>query len=242
MAWMTHGVVWADRDVPEGLCPHHRVCHGRLAAVLTLAEDGALPDALNVAEIDGGLAASIRRHDAVLSAYAATQDVLPFRFGVCVEEPADAKRLLEQSEDALTVALSELAGRKEYSVRVIVVPTERDDDPAASGGAAGYLGARLALRRTQDAARERAARFIALLQETLTAISLIKPLAALSGSPRRIAGWSCLMREKDFGQIAGPLDALREEAAQLGLAIRVTGPHAPFAFAAMPDMGQEGAR
>ncbi|MEV7093431.1 GvpL/GvpF family gas vesicle protein [Amycolatopsis sp. NPDC051045] len=95
--------------------------------------------------VDGTLAELAREHDAVVRAVFRSEPVLPLRFGTVLDGEDAARRLLEAGYDQARDCLDEVAGHREWGVRV------RHTEPAATSrpDAAGLTGTQYLVRRRE---------------------------------------------------------------------------------------------
>jgi hypothetical protein len=108
-----YGLVGADAQLPEdltGLGPSGKVStlvHGDVAAII-----GDVPPDRPLGTRDDLLA-----HEAVVDTVAVGTAVLPMRFPAVVEEDGVVEELLAPHHDRFVAALSELAGRVQYTLK-----------------------------------------------------------------------------------------------------------------------------
>lgn len=188
-------------------------------------------------KIGTDLAEVIRTHDALLGAYARTQDVLPLQLGTSVSDPDDASTLISRHHKAFSHVLTSLDGRAEYTVRlsrerqVTTASTLARTGTAPETDGQNYLAKRLKERGAAEAARQQISVFVTRVRLALENGGVVSSLSGPCAHPDRIAGWSCLMRPTAAAKAAMTLEQLRGTATELGLGISLSGPHAPFAFA-----------
>lgn len=186
-----------------------------------------------------GLAAELRRHDAVVSAILEQGvTIVPMRFGTVVTEPdALAANVLDANSASLLDALAELDGLVQYTVRVdyvreaVTQAAMRDDpgieslrDRAASDRSAQIrLGQRIVAaidrRRPRDAERIRS--------ELARAADRVQ--FELSQAPERVADFACLVQQSgapEFEEVVEGLAERHHEAVHMTL----IGPLAPYDF------------
>lgn len=238
MAWMINAVSWANLPEPQSAPPHRRVEDGPLCGLLTPADGlaGGLTPAQD--RIDDPLAEALRHHDALVGAYAREQDVLPMRFGTCVDRPVDAQAVLSLHKTAFSKALTALAGRREITVCAVRSAPLPDEVPPTHGGRS-YLAARLAARREADEAAQRINHFLYQAEVTLDPFGPRKRLDPRPDATLRLAAWTCLISLERIDEVAAAIDALNVDAHALGLAVTMSGPHAPFAFATFGTESEE---
>lgn len=95
--------------------------------------------------VDGTLAELAREHDAVVRAVFRSEPVLPLRFGTVLDGEDAARRLLVAAYDQARDCLDEVAGHREWGVRV------RHTEAAATSrpDAAGLTGTQYLVRRRE---------------------------------------------------------------------------------------------
>lgn len=197
--------------------------------------------------------ATARAHHEVVARAAAAGCVLPLRLATVYRDEDGVRRMLRDGRDALGAALDRLDGRVEWGVKVYAVPSGAPPGAATgSGGAAGagaasgrdYLRQRLSARRTQALAHERAAGFAERLDTRLSRYAEDRRLhrpqdARLSGAAGvNVLNASYLLpaeRAAVFAEYArsGPGEG------DPGIRVELTGPWAPYSFAALPPAAAE---
>lgn len=95
--------------------------------------------------VDGALAELAREHDAVVRAVFRREPVLPLRFGTVLDGEDAVRRLLATAYDQARDCLDEVAGHREWGVRV------RHTEPATTTrpDAAGLTGTQYLVRRRE---------------------------------------------------------------------------------------------
>jgi hypothetical protein len=200
--------------------PHRRVaCAGGLHALVI---DRVVPEA----DAEGEALALAVTQAAILSAYAARDDVLPVALGAAFSDDRALAAHLAAIAPQVAVLRAALAEAAEY---VVAIETVGATPLAPAVEAAGYLRRRQAdrdARRNLDAARRAfAARVLAVLGASGA------PVAAPRAPDRTsLLTVSALVRRRSAGEAAAALAALAPEAARLGLGLRMIGPCAPFSF------------
>ncbi|MEM1264652.1 MAG: GvpL/GvpF family gas vesicle protein [Pseudomonadota bacterium] len=238
LRYAVHGVVSAATPPPADAAPHLRVTSEGLALLYSPlpAEDLRVarpdlsadpPDAAALAEE----AEAALHHNAVLSAYAASHDVLPARFGGAVSGKAAARALLSDHAAVYRAGLEGIAGASEYGLKVRPAhpkPVIQRDDSASTGGR-HYLARRREVRdaRYRDAHAQRDA--LTELEASLHPLCRAwRPMAA--GTNTLVAHALLVDRRSAAALIAV---AEREHARLLGLnlALELSGPWPAYSFA-----------
>jgi hypothetical protein len=189
--------------------PLHVVAAGELEAVFAPADDGeASPEAL-------------WRREEIVEALMEDRDLLPVRYGTCLDDDAAAAHALEERYQELGGALDRVRGAVELSVRVLAAqedgePGEPQPRQAASSGSE-YLRA-----------KARAGRAVQSLHEPLARLA-----RASTQRPGRAPGE--LLRAAYLVD-RGSADGFVERVASLqstspGLRLLCTGPWPPYSFA-----------
>ncbi|WP_225849724.1 GvpL/GvpF family gas vesicle protein [Streptomyces sp. HPF1205] len=187
-----------------------------------------------------------RAHHEVVARAAGGGCVLPLRLATVYRDEDGVRRMLRDGRAALGAALDRLDGRVEWGVKVYAVPAEAPGAPGPGGGAGAgaasgrdYLRQRLNARRTQDRGHEQAAGFAERLDARLSRYAEDRRLhrpqdARLSGaSGVNVLNASYLLPAADAAAFA---ECARGGSGEGGPWIRVelTGPWAPYSFAALP--------
>jgi hypothetical protein len=190
-----------------------------------------------------GLAADLRRHDAIVKEFVDRGiTILPMRFGAVVGEPSVlVDDVLEPNAEALRHGLDELAGLVQYTVKIgyvreAVLSAILRDDPEV---AAARKVARDPNRGTQAAQ-------IRLGQQVVAAIgrrrggdaervrSELEPVSQrlnceLAEDPDRVADCACLVRRDDTERFERAVEAIAEKYGG-ALTVKLLGPLAPYDF------------
>jgi len=229
---MLHGIAWTRPGPPDGAPPHERRPLETLCALLTPA--GGLLDArpggdCPIGDLDDAVAAALRRHDALLGAYAEVQDVLPIRFGTCIARLDEAEQVLAAHGVAIADALRHLGGRREFTIRVLCLEPEAAAAQPHDGQ--GYLAGRLAARNARQDKRRQIDNFLHRLAVGLGDVATLRSLPRPAAPGHRIAAWSCLVRSDWVDRARDVLASMHHEAQTLRLSLTMTGPHAPYSFA-----------
>ena len=246
-----------DEELPEplpGVDRHHaveRIEHDGLAALVSrvpLDEFGAEPLRRNLNDLRW-LEHVARAHEAVLERALERATVVPVRLCTIFDGEAGALRLLEDEREAFEEALATLAGRSEWSVKLLVDRAAlvaaagggaEDAPDAGTGGGAAYL----ARRRQEREVRELAGRMARELAEEVHARLRDAATDAVVNPPqnRALSGHQgdMLLNGAYLVDAAG-VDRLRELVAELedrhrdlGARLELTGPLPPYNFVQRP--------
>jgi hypothetical protein len=240
----------ADTAVPGERAPGVRVVEeGALAALVRdVPLDEFRPAGGEDDEDLAWLADRVRSHEQVLEDAAATQTVLPMRFGTIYREEAAVRAFLRGEREQLVAALAELDGRREWGVKCFLDRRSFSDslqDDAAAGarppdaepqspGAAFFTR-----KRAEQTARERAAdagrRMARTVHERVGALAeqstVAEPPQGSSSADGLLAASYLVAREREE-EFRSALDALAAEHGRSGLMIELTGPWPPYSFVA----------
>ncbi|ONK15422.1 GvpL/GvpF family gas vesicle protein [Streptomyces sp. MP131-18] len=188
------------------------------------------------------LEATARGHQRVIDALTADPGcVLPLRLATVCRDTAGVRRLLSANQERFLEAISRLAGRAEWGVKVFADAPERTETAPATGR--DYLRQRARRRTTDDEAWRRAEETARAVHLDLDAVAeqsrLHRPQdPRLSGeSGRNLLNGAYLVpqeREQEFCALVGRL------AGQLcGPRLNLTGPWAPYSFAQVNDLAPD---
>lgn len=170
---------------------------------------------------DSPLAVLARAHDTVVRAVFRHEPVLPLRFGTVVDGTAAAQRLLAARHEEALARLDQLAGRREWGVRLRAAAAS---EPVQLDGLSGT--AYLTLRRQKLTAADDTRRAAATVHEELT--------RRAAESTRRDPAGDVLLEaaylvdvplEDDFHASVHRLSS--------GLSVEITGPWPPYSFTRM---------
>lgn len=188
------------------------------------------------------LEAVARAHHTVIEALSAHTTVLPLRLATVYLDDERVRQVLREDDAAFTEVLERLAGHLEWGVKIYVDAPATAAEPtgAAEGLSPGraYLRARSAQRHTRDqayrAAEEAAARVEAIGRELAAAHARHR---AQQGRLADGTGENVL--NDAFLVAHGQAEAFRSRALAAGeglpgVRVDVTGPWAPYSFAALP--------
>ncbi|MEU3312662.1 GvpL/GvpF family gas vesicle protein [Streptomyces sp. NPDC006662] len=191
-----------------------------------------------------------RRHHAVIEALAAHTTVLPLRLATLYEGHAGALDVLRAQGQEFATRLARLSGHTEYGVKVYVRPTAPvevtappDAGAPAEAAGAGPGRAYLRARRSQRQAHEDYYRQARLAAERLAAVAgrfavervghplQSGPLTAASPG-ENVLNDACLVPDAEVDAFTSALEGAVRDLP--GVLLEVTGPWAPYSFAASP--------
>jgi hypothetical protein len=211
-----------------------------LTSTVPLSEFGEQPLRRNLNDL-AWLERTARAHETAITAAFEHATVIPLRLCTIFGSDDGARRMLAERRDELTAALAALAGREEWSVKLLVDREalaaglrEPGEDPAEPGSGAAYLLLRREERRLREAVGDRAARLAedvhARLQERAVD-ARVRPAQnrELSGHEGEMILNGAYLVERDH---ADGLRALVDELeAHHGPArIELSGPLPPYSF------------
>jgi hypothetical protein len=217
----------------------HLVPHRDLVAVVSAAPHDEAALRARLERLDE-LAAVAEAHHAVVAAVAALTVVVPFRLATIYQDEHRVRELLRDRYETFRALLDRLAGTVEVGVKLYV--GDRSPVPATAGGSGrAYLRQLSQRHRRRDEEWRHAATAAGRVDAALGARALDRNYhrpqpAQLSGaSGRNILNAAYLVptaRVTEFTELAQRL-ATEEPA----LRVEVTGPWAPYSFAAA-DSGE----
>jgi hypothetical protein len=251
--WWVYCVLGEGRDLPAGATglgeqPRFIAAAGLTALVsrVPLSEFGEAPLRENLNDLNW-LERTVRAHEAVLDAMLPGA-LVPMRVCTIYSDEAQVRAMLESREALLREALTRVAGKQEWGVKIVAdrarleeharreVGVEAEVDGKSEGGA--YLARKqLAGRVREEADRmlDGAVRETHARLEEWAAGSVILPaqnreLAGYEGD--MIFNGAYLVEEERTDQFTALLDELRAQYVQLGLQLDLTGPWPAYNFAA----------
>ncbi|MFF4896266.1 GvpL/GvpF family gas vesicle protein [Streptomyces sp. NPDC001068] len=192
------------------------------------------------------LEAVARAHHSVIEALAARTTVLPLRLATVYLDDGRVAAMLREEADAFAHALRRLAGHLEWGVKIYVEPPPdtRTSDAAVDAPAEGlgpgraYLRARRSQRHTRDAsyqaARQAAERVEAIGRAMAAdhARHRVQQGELAVGTGENVVNDAYLLARDSAADFRTRIvDAVRDLP---GVRIDVTGPWAPYSFAALP--------
>ena len=237
---MTTEVLYAHAIVPAGAAVLHDTPGILLEATLALLRVGGCAALISrVPRTAFGndtvcIAERTRAHHATIAAIAAHGPVLPLAFGALFADRESLTAWLQPRAARLSVALGEVAGCAEFTLRLeedtkghIAWLDANDADlralatstQDAGGDAAFLLGGRRARRITEA----RTARQAALSRDL--ADRLQRHARTLPGD------MTALVRDADLPALRAELDRMAHDLSGTGLALRLAGPWPPYASA-----------
>ncbi|MGP3934740.1 GvpL/GvpF family gas vesicle protein [Nonomuraea sp. KM88] len=239
---------------PEGLAgvagtPVRAINRSGLVAYVStvpLADFGEEPLQRSMEDLDW-LDATARAHHHVVEAVAVTVPAVPVRLVTVYSGDEQVAGLLEDRHDDFCHALDRITGRQEWGVKVYADPSEQAEPAAAqegggaaSGPGAAYLRKRQAgLRNRQEAWRRASAR-AERVHDRLASVAVADRRhraqdPQLSGRKEwMILNGAYLVDEERHAEFVRTVDELRGEGGELEL----TGPWAPYSFAALDEGGE----
>jgi len=217
-----------------------------LCSRVPLEEFGEEPIKRNLNDMPW-LERTARDHEAATAAAFAAADVVPLRLCTLFADEAGARRMLAERREALAAALDALAGREEWSVKLLVDREALADgvrepedaggtEAAGAGSGAAYLLRRREERRLREAADDRAASLAedvhARLQERAVD-ARVRPaqnreLSGLEGE-MVLNGAYLVEREQAHG-LRELVAELEQRHRALGARIVLGGPFPPYSF------------
>lgn len=169
---------------------------------------------------DSPLAVLAREHDTVVRAVFRHEPVLPLRFGTVLDGTDAALRLLAARHEDALARLDQLAGRREWGVRLRAAAKE----PAQLDGLSGT--AYLMLRRKNLTAADNTRRDATAVHEELTRHAAESTRRDPAGDVLLEAAYLVeAEREDDFHAEIQRLSS--------GLSVEITGPWPPYSFTRM---------
>ena len=227
--------------------PVRTVVSGGLAAVVSavpaqdFSEAGLRAQLEDLARLEG----MARGHHAVVDALAARTTVLPLRLATVHIDDASTGQVLDASRDDFTELLGRLDGHVEWGVKVYADPDSAlgsGPEPAAvpsdGSGSPGraYLQRRRAQRNTRQNAHRAAQDVAARVGEAAASLSADQVAhrpqqgEPAAGSGENIANFAYLVARSDTETFRSAIDEAAHGAG--GVRVEVTGPWAPYSFAA----------
>jgi hypothetical protein len=246
-ALWAYGVTRADVTPPEGV---QAIVHEDLAVLVRevpLEEYGEAPLRRNLNDL-AWLERVARDHEAVLAEVLERTTVVPLRLATIFADADGGRRMLDERRDVLRQALATLAGRQEWSVKVLADPERLlaaaggggEPEPAEAGAGAG--AAYLLRRRAERDRRGEAERIAAELAEDIHArlrdwagAAAVRPAQnrELSGHEGdMLLNGAYLVDAARVPELRELVDALRERHRDSGARIELSGPFPPYTFVA----------
>ncbi|MFD7874676.1 GvpL/GvpF family gas vesicle protein [Streptomyces sp. NPDC059766] len=185
-----------------------------------------------------------RAHHTVIEILSAHTTVLPLRLATVYLDEDRVRGALRDDADMFTRALDRLAGHIEWGVKIYVEPraeTAGPADPAADdglGAGRAYLRARRAQRHSRDEAHRAASQAAERVEEIGDAVAAaharhrVQQGELASGAGENVVNDAYLVAREKAETFR--TEILRAAEGLPGIRVDVTGPWAPYSFAAQP--------
>lgn len=243
---LTGDLPGVDPDAPVEIVSRNGL--GALTSRVRTDEFG--PEALRERLADRGwLEEKVRLHEEVLEHGMQARALVPMRFCTIVRSAEDLAEFLDEHEVSLRRGLSDLAGKREWGVKVLTVPDRFDehvravsDDVRAldeqvgrTGSGQAYFLTKRRQQRVEAESEQIAWAWAAECHDRLQAVAV----RAAALDPRREAegsgGWmilngAYLVDDERLDAFAAVVDERAEEAAASGLEVQLTGPWPAYSF------------
>ncbi len=236
-------------DRLAGVHPEHaveRVERGGLAALVSrvpLSEFGEEPLRRNLNDLPW-LERVARSHEAVLERALEQATIVPVRLCTIFEDQEGAARMLDEQRSELAAGLDALAGRSEWSVKLLVdraalEAAARAEDPAdaaAPGSGAEYMLRRREERRTLELAQRLAGELAedvhSRLRERVSDAVVNAPQnRELSGHEgEMLLNGAYLVADADVERLRAAVAELQERHRDVGARLVLSGPFPPYNF------------
>ena len=244
-----------DEDLPAGLPgvdPRNaveRIERDDLAALVSrvpLDEFGAEPLRRNLNDL-GWLERVARAHEAVLERALEHATIVPVRLCTIFEDEDGALRLLDDEREAFAEALGGLAGRREWSVKLLVdrsallaAAGAGEAEPSDEGTGAAYLLRRRHERELRDRADTIASELVRDVHARLSdeaADAVVNPpqnrdLSGHEGD--MLLNGAYLVEDAAVDRLRAVLAELEERHRDLGARLELSGPFPPYNFVQRP--------
>jgi hypothetical protein len=190
------------------------------------------------------LEAPVRAHQEVLERALAAGPVIPMRFGTVVSDEDALVAYVAERREGFTAALSDLAGKREWGVKVLA-DEERlrermradagADEPTARSEGAAYLARKrterlVAERLEADAAATAEQIHAALAAHAERAARLTQTLAPPDERRRVLLNGAYLVDAERDGDFGAAVDDLGRSHAEAGISVTLSGPWPPYSF------------
>lgn len=204
---------------------HRRISGPDGPDALVIALDAISEDSAS----EGWAIAAALAQNAVLSAYAGEEDVLPVALGAAFSDEAALARHIAQAGPTLSAQMAALAGKTEYLFRLLPVTAPPDAAPEPPASGISYLRQRRATRdRRRHLGTDRTQ--FAETAQTLLAGHALDCVARPARSGEAVLDLSLLVPRAGAAALIEAARGLSERAGALGLNIRMVGPCAPHSF------------
>jgi hypothetical protein len=178
---------------------------------------------------DSPLAMLAREHDAVVRAVFEHEPVLPLRFGTIVSDEDAAVQLLHSRHNEVSSWLDQVAGHREWGIRVGQADTGQPDDVALDGlSGTEYLQQRQRKLTSGQDTRQRQVTAAQSLHDTLARHA--------TDSTRRdhtthtLLDAAYLVPSGNEAAFHADVTRLGDKLEQIGSSVRTTGPWPPYSF------------
>ncbi|MFF4398998.1 GvpL/GvpF family gas vesicle protein [Streptomyces sp. NPDC001480] len=215
---------------------HH---HGLVAVVSTVPEADFAEDALRARLEDmDWLTATARAHQGVIDALTTVTTPLPLRLATVFRDDSGVRTMMETREAEFRRTLDRLEGRVEWGVKVYadLAPAQPEEPAPKPASGRDYLRQRRAQTRSHEDMWQKAETFAELLHGALSEWAEDSRLhapqnPALSGaSGRNVLNAAYLVPRAYSEEFVEIVDQAKDETP--GLRVELTGPWAPYSFAA----------
>jgi hypothetical protein len=244
---VTAGETSRSLEGPPGVDPRFTVRAIRqadiaaLASAVPLSDYGAEPLKRNLNELPW-LERVARAHQRVLDGALKQATIVPLRLCTVFEDDAGVEAMLEREHPVLAGALARLAGRQEWSVKLIAAPRgarDRAGEDAPQSGRA-YVD-RLRRDRAARTDAQRVARAAAqelhrgLASYAVAGRVLRKPSRELSDDGGELVlNGAYLVQAERVAEFRAAATELGNRHSAGGLRVEITGPWPPYSFVAEP--------
>jgi len=230
--------------VGVGGAPVELLEHGDLTVLLStvdLAEFGEESLRANLEQLPW-LERTARAHDDVVRLAAGRGPTAPFRMLTICRDDAAVRTRLDEMHDGLEDALARVAGRHEWSVKLLLPPAEASapapaPSPASVGGGAAYLRAKKDAAESRGRREESAARTAQEVNEALELLAVasrrLQPQdPRLTGVPgQMVLNAAYLVDDADSSFFVTEAERLGGRHPELQAS--VDGPWPPYSFATL---------
>jgi hypothetical protein len=228
--WLCAYAITRNRPATLDIGPAPRLIGYRDLGVVVSEVAPARFDRIDTLDpVDGALAELAREHDAVVRAVFRHEPVLPLRFGTVLDGEGSVRRLLEVAYDQARNCLDEVAGHREWGVRVRyaeAAATTRPDSAGLTG--TQYLVRRRERLKAIQQMREQVFRTAARLEDVLRehatdSAERARPHGVLVNTAYLVATG----REAAFH---AEVEWFARELRAAGATVETTGPWPPYSF------------
>jgi hypothetical protein len=231
-----YGVIGADRSAAiQGIEGITVVREGDLAAAA-----GRVPledfDEHTLRENLGDMAwveRTARAHERVLEEIRSRTTVIPMRMCTVYRTESGLREMLSRESDALRETLSRLRDKTEWGVKVLLDPSQRQDDRSS---AAAYMHRRREQLDQDQNLTARVQEATTQIHESLCAVAsegVLVPLQRPEASGRRnemVLNGAYLVEDAARDRFGEQVGTLQDQFASLGLVLELTGPWPAYNF------------